>query len=61
MSILKKTIKITATLHSGYVSYIREDTGEEVARNKSGVYAWAIINSVKVELDTVAQSATSYE
>jgi len=57
----KRTIKITAEIYSGYISYIRTDTGAEIARSKSGVQEWARLNNVNVELDTLAQSATSYE
>jgi DNA topoisomerase IA len=57
----KKTINITAKIYSGYISYIRTDTGVEVARSQEGVIAWAMKNNVNVKLDVKAQSATCYE
>jgi hypothetical protein len=59
--LFQKTIQITARIHSGYISYIRKDTGAEIARSQTGVYAWAKKNNVSIELDTLALSATSYE
>ena len=57
---IKKTIIITQEPRSGYVAYVRKDTGEEIGRTEKAVKAWAKKNNVNVKFDGFVGHVTSY-